>query len=191
MNKDLPQFSDSLDELEIEIPIREVHTPDPVNIRHSKAQNIVKNNVIAAMAAGLVPVPVLDIVGTTNIQFHMITVLTEHYDVPAENISKSLIASVLIGTAPVISVIGLCSLMKSMPCIGTLAGSGSVSVLSGAVTYALGQVFLRHFEQGGTLEDFKPESTKAYFQEELENGKKVVRDLVAELKEPEEDKKES
>lgn len=191
MNKDLPQFTDSLDELEIEIPIPEIKTPDPVNIRLSKAQNIIKNNVIAAMAAGLVPIPVVDIIGTTNIQFHMITVLTEHYDVPAEDISKSLIASVLLGTAPVISVISLCSLMKSMPCIGSLAGSGSVSVLSGAVTYALGQVFVRHFEQGGTLEDFKPESTKEYFQEELENGKKTVRELIAELKNPQDDQKES
>lgn len=172
-----------------ELDVNDYTSPRPPvtstsELRQSDARNIVKNNVIASMASGLVPIPLLDIIGVTNIQFHMIQVLSEHYEAPSETISKTLITSLVSGALPVASVLGVCSVLKSMPGIGTLIGSGSVSVMSGAVTYAVGQVFIRHFEQGGTVDDFNPDSAKTYFNEELESGKQVVRDLMRELKEP-------
>jgi uncharacterized protein (DUF697 family) len=157
-------------------------------LRKTEAQNIVKNNIISSMASGLVPIPLFDIISLTNIQFHMVQALAEHYEVPVDNISRSLITSLISGTLPVVSVLGFGSLLKSVPGIGSLAGSGSVSVISGAISYAVGQVFIRHFEQGGTLNDFSPASARNYFGEQFKTGKLIARDLLRELKQKKQDK---
>jgi len=151
-------------------------------LRKTEAQNIVKNNIITSMASGLIPIPLFDIISLTNIQFHMVQALAEHYEIPVDNISRSLITSLISGTLPVVSVLGAGSMLKGIPGIGSLAGSGSVSIISGAVSFAVGQVFIRHFEQGGTLSDFNPASARHYFGEQFEAGKQVARELLKELK---------
>lgn len=170
------QLSDSTDELDIDL------ATVTSAIRLTEARNIVKNNIITSMVTGLIPIPLLDIVSLSNIQFHMIQSLAEHYETPADDIKKSLFTSLISGALPVASLLGLGSLVKSIPGIGTLAGSGSVSVASGAVTYALGQVFIRHFELGGTLEDFNPDSAKDFFREEFKTGKEIAKELLDEIK---------
>ena len=169
--------TEKVDELETNL------TAVATALRKTEAQSIVKNNIITSMASGLVPIPLFDIISLTNIQFHMVQALAEHYEVPVDNISRSLITSLISGTLPVISVLGAGSLLKSIPGIGSLAGSGSVSVISGAISYAVGQVFIRHFEQGGTLNDFSPGSARSYFGEQFKAGKVIARDLLKELKE--------
>ncbi len=174
----------TIDELETDL-----HTVASA-LRLSEAQNIVETNVIVSMASGLIPVPLFDMISLTNIQFHMIQTLAEHYEIPADNINKSLITSLITGSLPVISMLGLGSFIKSIPGIGSLAGSGSVAIISGAIGYAVGQVFIRHFEQGGTLEDFNPASAKEYFSEQFTAGKVLAKDLIQELKQQKQDKQD-
>jgi len=182
MDKDTAKLSETIEELETNL-----HTVASA-LRLSEAQNIVETNVIVSMASGLIPVPLFDIISLTNIQFHMIQTLAEHYEIPADNINKSLITSLISGSLPVISILGLGSLIKSIPGIGSLAGSGSVSIISGAIGYAVGQVFIRHFEQGGTLDDFNPDSAKEYFNEQFKAGKLIASELIQEIKQRKEDK---
>ena len=182
MDNDTVKPSETIDELETNL-----HTVASA-LRLSEAQNIVKANVITSIASGLIPVPLFDIISLTNIQFHMIQTLAEHYEIPADNINKSLITSLISGSLPAVSILGLGSFIKSIPGIGTLAGSGSVAVISGAISYAVGQVFIRHFEQSGTLEDFNPASAKEYFSEQFKAGKLIARDLIQEIKQRKQDK---
>jgi len=49
--------------------------------------------------------------------------------------------------------------------------------LSGASTYALGEVFKKHFETGGTFLDFDPERLRKYYNEKFEKGKEVAEEL--------------
>ena len=186
---DTTQLSEKIEELEKNLHTSEDNLSTVASVlRQTEAQNIVKNNIISSIASGLIPVPLFDIISLTNIQFHMIQTLADHYEIPADNISRSLVASLISGTLPVASVLGIGSLLKSFPGIGTLAGSGSVSIVSGAVSYAVGQVFIRHFEQGGTLEDFNPASAKNYFSEQYEAGKLIARELLHEIKQLKKDK---
>ncbi len=180
--------TDRVEELEINLHTSEINLSTVAEaLRQTEAQNIVKNNIISSMASGLIPIPLFDIISLTNVQFHMIQTLAEHYEVPVDNISRSLITSLISGTLPVVSVLGAGSILKSIPGIGSLAGSGSVSVISGAISYAVGQVFIRHFEQGGTLKDFDSSSAKDYFLEQFQSGKVVVQDLLKELKQKDKD----
>ncbi len=182
MDKDTTKQSETIDELETNL-----HTVASA-LRLSEAQNIVKANVITSMASGLIPVPLFDIISLTNIQFHMIQTLAEHYEIPADNINKSLITSLISGSLPAVSILGLGSFIKSIPGIGSLAGSGSVAIISGAISYAVGQVFIRHFEQSGTLDDFNPASAKEYFSEQLKAGKLIAGELIQEIKQRKKDK---
>jgi len=182
MDTDTANISETIDELETNL-----HTVASA-LRLSEAQNIVETNIIVSMASGLVPIPLFDIISLTNIQFHMIQTLAEHYEIPADNINKSLITSLISGSLPVVSVLGLSSFIKSMPGIGSLVGSASVSIISGAIGYAVGQVFIRHFEKNGTLEDFNPNSAKEYFNEQFKAGKLIASELVQEIKQRKEDK---
>lgn len=181
--------SETIDELEINLHTCEINLSTVSSaLRHTEAQTIVKNNVITSMASGLIPVPLFDIITLTNIQFHMIQTLAEHYEIPVDNINRSLITSLISGSLPVVSMLGLGSMIKSVPGIGSLAGSGSVSIISGAISYAVGQVFIKHFEQGGTLQDFNPASAKKIFVEEFKNGKEIARELFQELKQKKQEK---
>jgi len=185
MDKDTAKQSETIDGLKTNL-----HTVASA-LRLSEAQNIVKSNVITSIASGLIPVPLFDIISLTNVQFHMIQTLAEHYQIPADNINKSLITSLVSGSLPVASVLGLGSFIKSIPGIGSLAGSGSVGIISGATAYAVGQVFIRHFEHGGTLEDFDPASAKEYFAEQVKAGKLVAKELIQEIKQLKENKSPS
>jgi uncharacterized protein (DUF697 family) len=189
---DPARLSEKIAELQSNLHTSETNLSTVASVlRQTEAQNIVKNNIITSIASGLIPVPLFDIISLTNIQFHMIQTLAEHYEIPADSISRSLVTSLISGTLPVASVLGLGSIFKSFPGIGTLAGSGSVSIVSGAICYAVGQVFIKHFEQGGTLEDFNPNSAKDYFNEQYESGKLIARELLQEIKQLKQDKSAS
>ena len=59
-------------------------------------------------------------------------------------------------------------------------GGATVSALAGASTYALGEVFKKHFESGGTILDFDPERLKKYYEQKFEKGKTVAQDIAKE-----------
>jgi len=144
----------------------------------SEAKNITKNHVIAAMAVGLVPIPVFDLVALLAIELKMLHSLADHYEVPfSQHLGKSLIVSLVGGVLPASITFTASSMLKWIPGVGSLAGGASVAILSGAVTYAVGKVFIQHFESGGNLLDFNPEHMRELFRQELEEGKEAARDL--------------
>jgi uncharacterized protein (DUF697 family) len=58
--------------------------------------------------------------------------------------------------------------VKFLPVIGTTVGLLTMPGLSVAATYAVGKVFIAHFEAGGTLLDFDPEKVREHFRAEFE-----------------------
>jgi uncharacterized protein (DUF697 family) len=147
------------------------------------AENTIKNHVIASMGLSLVPIPLVDISALTITQLNMLQKLCRHYEVPFEEDDlKPLLAALVSGAAPVLGMVTISSLVKSIPGIGTLAGTASLSILAGAVTYAAGQTFVLHFSAGGTLQDLDMQQAKTFFKQELKNGKQFVQNLKDEIK---------
>ena len=130
------------------------------------------------MALGLVPVPVFDMVAVVATQLKMIHALSRVYGVKfTENIAKSIVLSLIGGILPVGAAASVGSLLKTIPGLGSLAGSASVSLLAGALTFAVGKVFVQHFESGGTLLDFDPSKVRDRFREEFQRGKAAAREM--------------
>lgn len=181
------QGSTPLDPAEV---IKGIHVTDPVTeaealaaeVQETTANSIVKNHIIASIGLSLVPVPLMDVSALTAVQISLLRSLSTHYGVRVgERDLKPLLYSLVTGAMPVMAIAGLSSIAKLMPGIGTLAGSASLSVLAGAITYAIGQTFILHFEAGGTLESFDPKAARAFFRREVETGKRLVQDIRNEI----------
>jgi uncharacterized protein (DUF697 family) len=120
--------------------------------RRLKAENRVKSHVMASMTLALVPVPAFDLAALAGNHLAMIKALCVIYeaDYHADR-ARAILISLLAGATPVAAVVGLSSAAKLIPGIGSLVGSGGVSVTGGAITYAVGRVFISHLEDGGDL----------------------------------------
>jgi len=140
-----------------------------------KANSIVKNRMMWSAGAGLVPIPVLDLVALSGIQLEMLYSISKLYDVPfRRDIGKSIIAALLGSVLPTGMAPGLASMIKLIPLIGQTTGAVTLSIVGGASTYAVGKIFIQHFEAGGTFLDFKPEKVKDYFAQLYKEGKTKV-----------------
>lgn len=145
-----------------------------MNEKRYKADNIIRNHVMFATGAGAIPIPLLDFAGVTAVQLDMMKKLTNLYNENySENVGKAFIASL---TSTSLARMGA-SLLKAVPVIGTALGVISMSIMSGASTYALGNVIAHFLEKGIGFEDFNEDMARKVYEENLEKGKKVAEDL--------------
>jgi len=142
-----------------------------------KADTIIKQNVIRSMALGLIPVPALDIVALTHAQFKMTDDLLKLYGISHSKIGRSVLRSFIVGVLPIATLTSVGSLFKMVPGVGSLVGSSSVAVSSGALTYTIGKILVQHFEQGGTIADFNLIEAKKRFKEDFSENKNIAYEL--------------
>jgi uncharacterized protein (DUF697 family) len=143
--------------------------------RDKHAETIVRNHILFSMGAGAIPVPVADVLAVSASQLDMIRQLCKVYDVDFHETQGKAIVSSL--TTATLARLGAGSLAKMIPVFGSVVGSVANAIMSGASTYALGQVFKVHFETGGTILDFDPDRLKKMYREQFEKGKKVAEEL--------------
>ena len=136
------------------------------------AENIVRNHVIWACAAGAVPVPFVDLAAVTAIQLDMLKQLASHYDIPySEEEGKAWVAAL---SSSIMARVGG-NMLKMIPVVGSLVGGVSMSIMSGASTYAVGQISIRHFESRGSFDDLDIKKAKKDFDKAYEEGKEFVK----------------
>ena len=143
--------------------------------RANKAHETVKKYALGSMAIAALPLPLVDLAAVTGLQVKMVHNIANQYEIPfSQNLVKSLIAAITGGALSVTTVMPLASFVKVVPLIGQVAGFISGAVMFGATSYAIGKVFIEHFESGGTFLDFDPENMKAHFQKLFEEGQKFA-----------------
>lgn len=140
--------------------------------RDQQALALVKSYVPWSAGAGLLPLPLFDSAALVAVQLRMLSKLGQMYNVPfLENGAKSIVSS-LLGTV-LSNGLGysLGSFVKVVPLVGPLIGMAATPTVYASATYAIGRVFVSHFEAGGTFLDFDPQKTRAYFLSEFEKAK--------------------
>lgn len=141
-----------------------------------QAEGIVQKHVLWSMGMGAIPIPILDTIAVSAMQYEMLKQVSNLYGFEmSENMGKSLISMIAGGTLVRMGA----SAVKTIPIIGSFLGGGAMVVLSGASTYAIGSVFIQHFESGGDLFDIDTEKFKSFYKEKFEQGK----EYAAEMKE--------
>ena len=138
------------------------------------ANSIIKNHMIWSMGAGFIPVPIADFFAVTAIQLDMIRQLCKVYSIDFKETEGKAIITALTGSG--LARIGARA-VKFIPGIGSAIGGLTLAVLSGGSTYAIGEVFKKHFETGGTFLDFDPERLKKYYDEKFEKGKNMAKNM--------------
>ncbi len=148
--------------------------------RLKSARKIVRKNMYWAMGFGVVPVPIIDLVGIAAFQAKAIKELSDLYEIPfSEHKVKNVIATLLSGLGAVALGQALAgSIIKSIPIIGQATTFAAMPLMAGGVTYAFGKVFIQHFESGGTFLDLDPETVKAYFKEQLSEGLEAAAEMA-------------
>lgn len=147
-------------------------TTETIDEREQLANETVKKYMYWSMGAGLIPLPAVDLAAVLAIQLKMVSDLSKQYGLKfSKDAGKAIIASLVGGAAPAVAGGALASVVKSIPVVGQTAGAVTMPALAAASTYAVGRVFIQHFESGGTFLDFDPERVRAYYSEQYEKGK--------------------
>jgi uncharacterized protein (DUF697 family) len=147
--------------------------------RESQARRTVKKYMGFSAGVGLLPLPLLNTAGITAIQLRMLQVLSESYGVPfSKDLGKKIIGSLLGAIVPssLSGTLGGAAswLASSTHVAGSIVSRLSMPVFAGASTYAIGQVFIQHFESGGTFLDFEPAKVREYFRRQFGRGRTLA-----------------
>ena len=155
-----------------------------MNEKEQQARKVVKNYMWWSMGAGLIPVPFADLVAVSAVQLKMLAEVSKVYGMEfQENRGKAVVAALIGYVVPsTLSFGSVGSLLKAIPVVGTLVGAPSMVLFCGASTYAVGKIFIQHFESGGTFLTFDPIKVKEHFQKEFEDGSKLAADLQTQPK---------
>ncbi|HHB78792.1 MAG TPA: DUF697 domain-containing protein [Saprospiraceae bacterium] len=143
--------------------------------REKHADSIIRNHIIWSMGAGFIPVLMADVFAVSALQLDMIRQLCKVYDVEFQEVQgKAIVTSM---TSSALARVTAGRLVKLIPGIGSWIGGMAVSSFAGASTYALGEVFKKHFSSGGTILDFDIDRLRKFYKEKFEKGKTVVKDV--------------
>jgi uncharacterized protein (DUF697 family) len=154
---------------------------DPAETAALKAENIIKKHIIGAMAAGLIPFPIVDVAGVALLEVNMITELAAAYNfpVPRALVVYKLLISLAGAVGPVFFSLYFRNSVKALPLVGHAIYLGAFS-LSGAISvYAVGKLFQKHFESGGTFLSSKNAVIRKFFAEKEAEGRTAVPALIA------------
>jgi len=148
--------------------------------REQVASKLVDRFAIWSGVAGLVPLPVVDVLAVGGLQLQMLRRLSQIYNVDfSENRGKALIAALAGCMIPATSGMGAASALKAVPVLNILAAGFVMPVLSAGATFAIGKAFVQHFESGGTLLDFNPPDYREFVKAQKEMWESRVRRRTA------------
>jgi uncharacterized protein (DUF697 family) len=143
--------------------------------REEMASSLVDRFAMWAGVAGLIPVPIVDLIAIGGLQLQMVRRISQIYDVPfAENRGKAIISSLVGSAVPTSSALGAAEVLKALPLIGTAISAFVMPALSAGATYAVGKAFILHFSSGGTLLDFNPPDYREFLKSHKEMWEKRI-----------------
>jgi len=140
------------------------------------SEKLIKRYMLYSAGAGLVPAPFLDVAAITLVQVKMLSEMSKTYGIPFHDQRAKAIISSLIGgiTASSLAYGVVGRVLRAIPGPGMLLGMLSMPIFASATTFAVGKVFIQHFESGGTFLDFNPDTVKTHFAEMFSVGKKAA-----------------
>lgn len=144
-----------------------------------RASRLIRNHVIAAAAAGAIPLMFVDAAALAAVQLRLLKELADAHGVEFRgDIGRSAIGTLLATVAPTALAGGVLGSMtvrvalRSMPVVAAVTQLATQPAFNAAFTYALGKVFHQHFASGGTFLTFEPEKVKTYFREKYNEARK-------------------
>lgn len=146
---------------------------------HLRAERIVGHFALGSLSALLVPTLLGEWVLLPAIQLTLIHKLCKLYGQKfVVNAAKAKIGIFLSWLLVLSTADSFGIILQHIPIIGTSWRRISTALIGSASTYAIGKVFILHFESGGTLLSLDPETIRNYYFEQLEKARKEHKQLV-------------
>ena len=140
------------------------------------ALRIARKYTLWSSGAGLLPVPFLDVAAVTGIQVRMLYALARLYRVKIDRRqAKSAVASLAASVGAVSLFHGIPGeVVWRLPFLN-LVGVLTKPVFAGLATYGVGNVFITHFEKGGTIQTLDPSDPEVHkaYQDGVKKGRKL------------------
>ncbi len=144
-----------------------------------EADSVVRHAVYASMGLGIVPIPLFNLAAVTADNLIMVRKLSRLYGVEfKEGLARKIIASVAGAGAGTLASPLVESLVSGIPLIGPPLTVGTKPVLNGMTTYALGRMFITHFENGGTFIGANIDAMKKSFRNGFENSREWLGNTI-------------
>jgi uncharacterized protein (DUF697 family) len=143
-------------------------------VRRERIDGIIRKHVLWASGAGLIPIPLADVAAVTGVQVSMLRDITRIYKSELSEADLQNFITAL--TGGMLARLGA-SAVKAIPGIGTLLGGASMSIMSGASTYAVGRVARTQLEASGNLAAVDLDRAKREYKQAYESGKDYVSKL--------------
>ncbi len=141
---------------------------------------IIRTNVYASMGTGIVPVPLFSFAAASGININMVRQLSALYNVEfKEDIAKNIITSVLVAGAGVLATPLIETAVIGIPLVGLPFAVATRPVLNGMGTYAVGQMFVTHFNRGGSFVGANIDEMKESFTAAYKNSRVWLGDAIA------------
>lgn len=138
--------------------------------RAAAAGGIIKRYVAWSAGSAVLPIPVIELIAVSAIQCAMVKALSGLYGVDyLEQRARAVVVALIGGTY---SGLLANSLGRLTIRLGLLGAVVPLAVANCAICYAVGKVFVQHFEAGGTLLDFDPQKAKGYYARQYEQGRR-------------------
>jgi len=145
-------------------------------LRHNKARGVVVDNIFWAACGGIFPLPLLDAGFISAVQVKMVYDLSVVYQVPfTPRRTQALIFALAGGGSSWL----LASVTKSIPVLGSIPAMVSIGLYGGASTYAIGQIFLEHFEKGGNFDNFEADKFREDYALKYKEGEILAKKILA------------
>ena len=95
-------------------------------------------------AAGLIPLPLVDMAAVGGVQLYMLRRLSEIYEIPfSENLGKSILSSLAGAVIPATTATTAASVMKGVPIVETAIGALTMPAVGAGATWIIGKVFIK------------------------------------------------
>ncbi len=146
--------------------------------RKTIAEKIIRNHVLWAIGVSSIPLPFIDVVGVTAIQIDMMRQLSRLYQVNFDDHRGKAFITALISSLTAGSLAAGGRILGER---GRAVSWVSTIIFQGAVTYALGQLYLSALDQGmKSIFDINIDSAGEFFEDAVEKGREYVEKLVRE-----------
>ncbi len=162
-------------------------TPETAPVRvvcAEEADKIIRQNVYGAMGLGLVPIHWFQFAAVLPVQLNVARQLSNLYGVPfKEGMAKNIITAVAGAGASTLLTPFIKAAVAGIPLVGLPLAVSTQPLMNALSTYAVGHMFINHFERGGNfvkanMDEMKQDFTKAY-----QNSREWLGSVVAGKKE--------
>ncbi len=154
-----------------------VATEETGSAQEAAARSTVKYYAAWSFGAGLVAIPIVELMLIVGVQIQMLRKLSDIYGVKcSEHAVRNVLMALLGGLAAETIGAGIAMpIARAIPGIGSLVGLIVMPAFAVASTVAVGEVFVQHFEKGGTFLDFKPSSVRDKFSRAYDAARAAAR----------------